>query len=432
MKFSYPLQKINKNSVIILSLIALTLVTAGVIISYFKKNNTSTSQTLTAKPAATFLNQHPTKKVKKTTNGVTKHHLIQKNSSLSLIFKKEHLSQSVLLDILKNNKAKKILSALQPGKTIALTTNHGHFLALNYPFSETQILTVTRQDNKIMAIIRDIPFTKALSYKSGTIRHTLNDAAKHAGLTTKMRAELANMFKGQLNLARDLHQGDHFFVLYNEYYLNGIKKHPGHILAAELTHNHKRYQVIRYQLPHQNPGYYTANGRAISPLFLKFPCHFKRISSHFSYHRMDPILHKTRPHLGVDLAAPRGTPLRAIGNGVVIYHGKDHGYGNAILIRYNHTYKSLYGHMEKFAKGIKNYHYVKRGQIVGYVGSTGWSTGPHVHFEIYKNNHPVDPLKMKIPHNPPIPYHDHLKYIVHANQVLSTLHLFEQTNKTHG
>lgn len=426
--FLLPRKRLIRYSIMIAA-ITTTIATLAAIICHFQKNNTQ-SQNIALAPSLPPL-QNSSKSTNKSTQNNTKTitYTVPHNGSLSHLFQIAGLSQKTLITLLKNKTVKEHLANLLPGQTLTLTKKNNHFSSLTYPFSPQATLLVTLKNGSTYTRIKKIPYTKTLGYQSGTITHSLNDAAKKAGLNTRMRAELTQMLKGRVNLSRDIHKGDQFFVLYNEFYLHGKKNHPGHILAAELIDHHKRYQVIRYQLPHQNSGYYTPYGHAVSPLFLKFPCHFKRISSRFNRHRLDPILHRIHPHLGIDLATPIGTPVRAIGNGYVLFHGWDHGYGNAIIIRYNHTYKTLYGHLNKFAKNIKNHHYVKRGQIVAYSGSTGWSTGPHVHFEIYKDKKPINPLKMKTPHNPAIPNRLHQQYLAYANHLLTELHLFQQTQR---
>ena len=196
-------------------------------------------------------------------------------------------------------------------------------------------------------------------------------------------------------------------------------------MVAEFINKGQTHYAVRYTYPKNHTGYYTLDGRGVQPLFLRKPVHYKRISSYFTYRRMDPYLHVMRPHLGVDFAAKRGTPIHSIGNGRVIFCGRDHGYGNAVVIRYSRKYKTLYGHMEKFAKGLHTGQFVKRGQIIGYIGSTGWSTGPHLHFEMYVYGIPRNPLKMSFPGGKSIPASYSKRYLAYAHKMLNRFNLYQ-------
>lgn len=160
--------------------------------------------------------------------------------------------------------------------------------------------------------------------------------------------------------------------------------------------------------------------------FLRAPLHYKRISSYFSYNRYDPVLHKIRPHLGVDFAAPLGTPIQSIGEGQIIFTGRDGGYGMTIKVRYGHHYLALYGHMLRFAKLHLN-KWVHKGEIIGYVGKSGWSTGPHLHFGFYINGKPQNWLAMKLPKDQSIPRKYEKPFLNTAKQLLAELHLHQDT-----
>lgn len=244
--------------------------------------------------------------------------------------------------------------------------------------------------------------TKTIQFKSSIIHRSLFQAEIAAGLPLDLRHEL-NMMFAHGNITHDIRPGDRLEVLYHEYFVNDEKDHPGNIVAAEITNGKNHYRVVRYTAPDDKTGYYKANGEGTMPEFMRIPLHYVRIGSRFSYDRYDPIEHRVQPHLGVDFDAPMGTPVKAIGNGVVVFCKQMRGYGNVLMIRYNKTYKTLYAHLEKFARPIKPNEHVKKGEIVGYVGMTGWTTGPHLHFAIYKNGVAVNPLTVQFPHESPIP-----------------------------
>ncbi|MCB1827822.1 MAG: M23 family metallopeptidase, partial [Coxiellaceae bacterium] len=264
-----------------------------------------------------------------------------------------------------------------------------------YPIDGERTLYIYTDQTKYKELLANKPLSKHILFKSVKIKSNFKHAVKAAGLTHQQIDQLETIFEGEINFAHDVHSGDQFSLLYNEYYWHGKKVKPGEILAAEFTHHGKTYKAIRFTYPRNHTGYYMPNGSGVEPLFLKRPLHYKRISGKFSLRRFDPFLKIVHPHLGVDFAAKYGTPIKSIGAGKVIFHGWKGGYGKAVIVRYNRKYKALYGHMSRYAKGIRNGMIVKKGQVIGYVGSTGWATGPHLHFEIYVYGIPHNPLKMK-------------------------------------
>ncbi|EKD77374.1 MAG: peptidoglycan-specific endopeptidase, M23 family [uncultured bacterium] len=269
------------------------------------------------------------------------------------------------------------------------------------------------------------PLTKTVAFKTATIYHSLAAAEKNAGLTKKMDVQLNKMFANQ-NIAHDIHPGDRLEVLYHEYFIGDQKDHPGHIIAAKIVGKKDDVSVIRFDAPNHHVGYYKANGQGIMPAFLRVPVHYVRIGSYFTYHRLDPILHEVRPHLGVDFDAPEGTPVKAIGDGIVVFCKQMRGYGNVLMIQYNRTYKTLYAHLEKFARPIKPHEYVRKGEVVGYVGETGWATGPHLHFAVYKNGVPVNPLTVKFPSSASVPERYRHAFFDKEDQWFNEMKLFEQ------
>lgn len=361
---------------------------------------------------------------------------VEPGDSLAHLFLKVGLPYSTLESILKNKIAKQYLTNLKAKQTIYFRLNRRKkFRQLKYPIDQDRSLIVSKHNKKISARIDKKPITTKLLYKSGIVKHSLAAAAYSADLTPAMLHQLSSIFAGDIDYRRQLKPGAHFEFLYKEFYVNGKKYKPGNIAVAEFTNKEHTYQAIRYTYPINHSGYYTPDGHGVVPLFLCVPLKYKYISSGFSYHRMDPYLHVIRPHLGIDYAANIGTPIYSIGNGRVIFAGKDDGYGNAMIIRYSRKYKTLYGHMERFAKGIHAGTRVKRGELVGYVGNTGWSTGPHLHFEMYVYGIPRNPLKMHFPGGKSIPRSYEERFLVRAKQLLADLRQHtnsETTENPHG
>ena len=260
--------------------------------------------------------------------------------------------------------------------------------------------------------------TNHLLISSATITSSLSAAASNAHLSPGLYKQLTDIFAGTVNFNTAIQSGDHFRILYKEYYLQNKKHHSGDILLAELTNKNHTYTAIRFSYGNQT-GYYTLTGDAIQPKYLKYPIHFKRISSPFSLNRMDPVRHKVAPHLGTDLAAPTGTPIHSIGDGTVIFEGWSRGFGKTIIIRYNQHMKALYAHMSRFTTSLP--HHVHKGDIIGYVGQTGWATGPHLHLGIYIDEKAVDPMKLSAPTGNPIPSSQMAAFATEKNRLLAAL-----------
>lgn len=246
------------------------------------------------------------------------------------------------------------------------------------------------------------------------INSSLWKAIDDADLNTNLALKLSDIFAWTVDFF-GLQKGDEFRVCYDELFVDSVSIGIDSIYAASFT----RDTTTRYAIYYGNDdvrGYWELNGDNIKKAFLKAPLSFSRISSHFSYARRHPVHKTVRPHTGVDYAAPMGTPVMSIGDGVVIERGYKGGGGNTVKIRHNSTYTTAYLHLSKFGKGISVGSRVVQGQIIGYVGSTGTSTGPHLDFRVWQNGTPVDPLKLESPPSEPLPaaYHPEFDSIVEA------------------
>lgn len=350
---------------------------------------------------------------------------VQRGDALATIFNRLNIKQSDLFMVVKHHKK---ITMLHPGETIYLQIDAQHHLqGLKYPLSSIKTLQLTRQGGQFMSEVNKKSETATLSFKTVVIDHSLIDAANHAGLTRKMIGQLETIFGGSINFARDIHAGDRFSMLYREYFVNGKKTRDGNIIAAEFTNRGKTYKALRYTYPIDHSGYYTPDGHGVEARFLRNPLHYKYISSRFSYHRMDPVVHRMQPHLGVDFAARKGTPIKSIGDGRIVFIGKDDGYGNAIRIRYGRHYEGFYAHMNHFAKNMHLHKYVHKGQVIGYVGETGWATGPHLHFGFFINGIAKNWLAMKLPTGVSIPRSYMKGFAATSKRLLATLQLYQNT-----
>ena len=238
-------------------------------------------------------------------------------------------------------------------------------------------------------------------YAEATIESSLWNAMITNGLPADLALELSEIYAWTIDFF-GLQKDDSIRVYYEEQYVDSTRIGIGHIYAAHFYHG-RRWQDAYWFENEDIRGYFDGDGNSLRKAFLKAPLNYKRISSHFSYARKHPVLKIVRPHTGVDYAAPTGTPVVSIGDGVVIEKGYKGGGGHTVKIRHNSTYTSAYLHLSKYGKDLRVGAHVSQGQVIGYVGSSGTATGPHLDFRIWKNGCPIDPLKMESPPVEPVP-----------------------------
>lgn len=238
-------------------------------------------------------------------------------------------------------------------------------------------------------------------YAAVTVNSSLWNDVSDAGASPLLALKLSDIYAWTIDFF-SLQKGDSFKVVYEEISYDGEFIDIGDVWYSEFTHNGKTFTSVRFQDGEKSNIYWNEEGESLRKAFLKAPLSFKRISSKFTYRRKHPVYGVYRPHTGVDYAAPTGTPVMSIGDGVVISKGWGGGGGNTVKIRHNSVYTTAYLHLSRYAKGLKKGDRVKQGQVIGYVGSTGASTGPHLDFRVWKNGTPVDPLKLESPSVEPV------------------------------
>ena len=247
------------------------------------------------------------------------------------------------------------------------------------------------------------PVTAVEKVSSAVIETSLWDATIKNDLNLNLSLELSDIYAWVVDFF-GIQKGDGFTVYYTENYVDSVSVGIGEIYAAKFTHNKKDYYAYRYDNDSLGiHGYWDENGGSLRKAFLKAPLKFSRVSSRFTYARKHPVYKVVRPHTGVDYAAPMGTPVVAIGDGKVIFRAYKGGGGHTVKIKHNSVYTTAYLHLSKYGKGIAVGTQVKQGQVIGYVGSRGASTGPHLDFRVWKNGTPIDPLKMESPSVEPVP-----------------------------
>ncbi len=245
---------------------------------------------------------------------------------------------------------------------------------------------------------REKPYDVEVKTVSGSVETSLFEDGRKAGIQSALLSQLADIFTWDIDLEKEIHRGDTFKILYEQRSRKGQEtKTTLRILAAELINAGQKLTAVYFEKQRGQGNYYNLEGRSLARSFLRFPLEFTSITSHFTESRFHPILKTNLPHNGVDFAAQRGTPVRAVGDGVITEAGWNGSYGKAIDIKHDSTYTSRYAHLDSFAAGIHAGSTVTKGQIIGYVGSTGRATGPHLHFELYKDQQFINPLSVDFP-----------------------------------
>jgi murein DD-endopeptidase MepM/ murein hydrolase activator NlpD len=237
--------------------------------------------------------------------------------------------------------------------------------------------------------------------KAGEIETSLFAATDGAGIPDSVAIQLADIFGGELDFQRDLRRGDRFTVLYETLYYGGRAVRSARVLAAEFSNRKQTFRAVWFQDASGQGGYYTPEGENLRKVFLRSPLEFSRVTSRFGLRR-HPILQQWRAHQGVDYGAPPGTKVKATGEGVVAFAGRKGGYGNLVVLRHYGGYSTYYAHLRDFARGLKQGKRVLQGETVGYVGQTGWATGPHLHYEFRVHEQNRNPLTMVFPSAQPL------------------------------
>jgi len=332
------------------------------------------------------------------------HTKIKAGDTLASIFLRAGLGASVTYEVTQHNEQTKNLSKIRPGQSISILTDAENNLSiLKYKPSLTQTLVVKRTDDgNLSSELLHHPLDPFPVFKSGEITTSLFLDAEKNDIPENLIMEMAGIFGWDIDFSLDLRKGDQFSVVYNELFKDGEKIRDGRILAAEFINQGKSYKAVHYTDPRGESGYYTPDGKSMRKAFLRSPVKFSHISSRFSGNRWHPILSKWRSHKGVDYAAARGTPVYASGDGKISFVGTKGGYGKTIFIQHGGKYTTVYAHLSRYVQGAKVGKRIKQGQVIGYVGSTGLASGPHLHYEFRVDGVHRNPLTVKLPAAEPI------------------------------
>ena len=307
--------------------------------------------------------------------------------------------QDALAFLRTNSKTQQISRQLRPGKTVtAKTDENGKLIAIYFPLAgQESVFAIERRGNDFVAGEKNLDLEPLTVVKSGAISTSLFGATDAADIPDAIAIQLAEIFGGDIDFHRDIRKGDQFSLTYETFSYQGKPVQSGRILAAEFINDGNLFTAYWYETEKGRGAYYTAEGKSVQKAFLRSPLAFSRITSGFSTGRQHPVLNVMRAHKGIDYGAPTGTPVRAVSDATIEFSGRKGGYGNLIVLKHQGAYSTAYGHLSKFAPGIKKGGHVTQGDTIGFVGQTGLATGPHLHYEFRVNSQQVNPLSIKLP-----------------------------------
>ena len=323
--------------------------------------------------------------------------------NLSLIFDRLRISPTVLYKVMTANKESNALKYLLPGQELRFLISNGDLQTLEYDQDLVTTLQINQLDGKFVSSIIKSELRKKVREADAIIDSSLFLAGQKVGLSDNLIMQLVAIYGWDIDFALDIRKGDTFKLIYEEQFKDDIKVSVGPILAAEFINNKKSFKAVRYQLPEGNSDYFSETGASMRKAFIRTPLNFTRISSRFSLNRRHPVLNRIRAHKGVDYAAPSGTPVKAAGDGTITSVGTNGGYGRAIEIKHGGRYSTLYAHLSKYMRGLKRGARITQGQTIGYVGTSGLATGPHLHYEFRVNGVHRNPLTVQLPKAESIP-----------------------------
>jgi murein DD-endopeptidase MepM/ murein hydrolase activator NlpD len=355
---------------------------------------------------------------------------IERGDTIASILQRLQIDDASAGQVLQRTSEARLLYRLIPGRTIrAHTTAAGQLLALRY-LNGSQLLKIDREGDALVVSEGAAEVETRLHMRSGEIRSSLFAATDAAGMSDAVAVQIAEVFSTDIDFHRDLRKGDRFAAVYEVQYHQGEPVKTGRLLSAEFVNNGKTFQAVWFQNPDGEGGYYTPDGKNIRKAFLRSPLEFSRISSGFTISRFHPVLQTWRAHKGVDYAAPTGTRVRATGDGIIEFVGRQGGYGNLVVLRHQSKYTTWYGHLSGFAPGMQKGKRIVQGDVIGFVGSTGIATGPHLHYEFRTNDVHQDPLRVAMPPAPPLALQHRAAFDENARPLAERLALVRQVRTT--
>jgi murein DD-endopeptidase MepM/ murein hydrolase activator NlpD len=349
---------------------------------------------------------------------------VRAGDSLARIFSREGLSPGDLQAVLDSDAAAKRLARIHPGEELRYRTDDaGRLVALHYAFSRLEAMVAQRPDGaaSFETRLEQREPERRRAFREGEIDSSLFLAAARVGLDEGLAMELAGIFQWDVDFVLDIRRGDRFELLFEELWLDGERIGNGAILAAAFENRGERHEAVRYVDTEGHASYYTPDGRSMRKAFLRAPVQFSRISSNFNLNRKHPLWNTSRPHRGIDYAAPTGTPVVAAGDGRVVLVTQNAPSGKYVVLQHGEQYQTKYLHLSRFASGMKAGRRVRQGEVIGYVGATGWATGPHLHYEFLVHGVHRNPRTVPLPKALPVPDGERDRFLATTRPLVARL-----------
>lgn len=379
------------------------------------------------------IKEHPESVAQQDENGFIWHlDETQRGDTLASVLDRLNVRNAEAIAYLRHApEASALATSLGPHRTLlSKTTPAGTLIELQFEIDATNALVVRKTSNDTdtySAKTMPMALEKRILVKSADIESSLFAATDAANIPDQIATKIADIFSSEIDFNLDLRKGDHFTVIYEAAFNHGELVKTGRILAAEFVNKGKVLRGIAYG-PEGHESYYSPEGNNLQKAFLRSPLEFSRISSGFSLARFHPVLQTWRAHKGVDYAAPIGTRVKAVADATVDFVGGQGGYGNVIMLKHNNGVSTVYGHLSRFAPGLKRGQPIHQGDVIGFVGMTGLATGPHLHYEFRIHGEHRDPLTVALPTAVPLEQHQRNAFLAHSQPLVTQLDLLRGTD----
>ncbi len=352
---------------------------------------------------------------------------VGRGDTMEKLFRKNKLSLGQLMTIAQLDEARQLFRKIKPGDVFEITHNEGELLSIYSELNLTSALRIEKDASRFVASVIERPVEIRKRHAYGVIDSSLFESAAEAGLSDKVIMNVAGIFAWDVDFVLDIRSGDNYYIQFEEIWQDGEFVTDGEIIAAEFNNNGRSIQAIRFKDKNDRSDYFTPEGNSVRKAFIRNPVDFTRISSNFNPNRRHPILNTIRAHRGVDYAAPRGTPIKAAGDGKVIFRGTKSGYGKAVILQHGGNITTLYAHMSGYADKARLGTRVRQGQTIGYVGATGLATANHLHYEYRVNGVHRNPRTVSLPDAEPIAEEYREQFLATARPIIQELEQFKRT-----
>lgn len=328
---------------------------------------------------------------------------VQRGDTVNELLRRLNVQDAAASTFLRTASAAESFRSLSVGKELQVETgSSGNLISLRFLNEKGAQTIIEKREGEFTSHVQAAKLEKRLFVRTGEIKTSLYAATDAAGLPETAANQLTEIFSGDVDFHHDLKRGDKFTVVYEMTYNNGALVQAGKIQAAEFINQGQSYRAVYFKNDKGEGDYFTPDGKSVRKAFLRSPVAFSRVSSGFTTSRFHPVLNKWRAHKGTDFAAPMGTPVRATSDGVVALVGKQNGYGNVIKLNHPGHLTTVYGHLSRYAAGLRQGQRVAQGQLIGYVGKTGLASGPHLHYEFQVDGQQRDPMRVALPNAQPV------------------------------